>query len=75
MYKLFNGKLLKKMANIARPIAEPDSREDHDIFSAMINDLDPDYLKRAVECVFTWENTEYREDIYIFMERTTVQFL
>jgi len=63
MYKLFNGKLLKKMANIARPIAEPDSREDHDIFSAMINDLDPDYLKRAVECVFTWENTEYREDI------------
>jgi pimeloyl-ACP methyl ester carboxylesterase len=63
MYKLFNGKSLKKMANIARPIAEPDSREDHDIFSAMINDLDPDYLERAIECVFTWENTEYREDI------------
>ena len=63
LYKLLNGRILKKMANIVRPIIEPDSKQDHDIFSAMINDRDPDYLKRAVQCVLTWENTKYREDI------------
>jgi len=63
LYKLFNGKLLKKMANIVRPIIEPDSKKNHDTFSAMIDDRDPAYLKRAVECVLLWENTEYREDI------------
>jgi len=63
LYKLFNGKLLKRMANIVRPLVEPDSKKDHDTFSAMINDKDPAYLKRAIECVIRWENTEYREDI------------
>jgi len=63
LYQLFNGKLLKSLANIARPIAEPDSRTDHELFSAMINDKDPAYLARAVQALIRWENMEYRHDI------------
>jgi len=63
LYQLFHGKLLKSLANIARPIAEPDSRMDHALFSAMINDKDPAYLRRAVQALIRWDNMEYREDI------------
>ena len=63
LYKLFNGKILKKAANIARPMFEPDSKKDHETFSAMIDDKDPKYLKRAVVCLIRWDNTEYRKDI------------
>lgn len=61
--RIVSGKFLKRSANVARPLFEPDSRSESDVFTSMINDLDPVYLKRAVHCILNWKNTSYPENI------------
>ncbi len=63
LHKLVGGKFLKRSANLARTLFEPDSRSESKVFKAMIDDLDPTYLIRAVDCIFKWKNSDYPKDI------------
>lgn len=63
LHKLMGGKFMKRSANLARILFEPDSKSEAKVFKAMIKDLDPTYLVRAIDCVFKWKNTGYPENI------------
>ena len=66
LYKLFWSGFYKAMAQIARPIFEPISRQKKELFKAMIHDKNPKYMKRSIHCIMTWQNTEVpREIIHI----------
>ena len=66
LYKLFSGNFFKNSAQIARPIFEPVSRKNKDLFWSMINDKNPKFMKRSIHCIMTWDNTEIpREIIHI----------
>jgi pimeloyl-ACP methyl ester carboxylesterase len=58
LYKMFPGKMLKRMANIARPIVEPESKAKTPVFKAMINDKDPDFMQRSLHMIANWDNKE-----------------
>jgi pimeloyl-ACP methyl ester carboxylesterase len=58
LYKLFPGTLLKRMANIARPIVEPESKEKTPVFKAMIDAKDPLFMERSIHMIVNWENDE-----------------
>ena len=50
-------------AQIARPIFEPETKQNSELFRAMINDKDPKFMKRSIHCIVTWENTEAATNI------------
>ncbi len=58
MYNLFTGRFYKRMAKLARPIVEPDSREYDSIFRAMIDRKNPDFMKRSIKMICKWKNKE-----------------
>jgi len=63
LHKILGGNFYKRITNLGRPLFEPDSRKNQEVFTAMINDKDPLFMQRAVNCVLNWDNTEYRKDI------------
>ena len=58
LYKLFPGTLLKTMANLARPIVEPESKVKAPVFKAMIDAKDPDFMQRSIHMIANWDNKE-----------------
>lgn len=58
LYKLFPGTLLKKMANMARPVVEPESKEKTPVFKAMIDAKDPDFMQRSIHMIANWDNKD-----------------
>ena len=63
IYKLVSGKMSKKGALFLQPIVEPDRDNQKDVFIAMLNDKDPDFLKRTITMIMEWERIEYPEQI------------
>lgn len=63
LYKLFGGKLIKAMAHIAQPIFEPVCKKDKKLFVSMINNKDPHFMVRSIDCIAKWNNHTYRSDI------------
>ena len=61
--KLFGGRLLKRMANLARPLVEKEARKDNDVFKSMIRDKHPKFMKRSINCITHWKNKEYPSNI------------
>lgn len=61
LYKLFSGRQLKAMGQIARGIFEPASRAQPDVFRTMLEEKDPRFLKRTIHAIINWRNEEYPE--------------
>ncbi|MEM7654972.1 MAG: alpha/beta hydrolase [Bacteroidota bacterium] len=61
LYKVFGGKFYVTATNIVRPLFEHDSKEVDDISRAMLEDLPPKFLKRAIHCIVHWRNEEVPE--------------
>jgi pimeloyl-ACP methyl ester carboxylesterase len=57
--KIFTGNFYKKMANLLRPVYEPESRKETALFRQMTNETDPKVMKRSVHCIVNWKNKEY----------------
>lgn len=62
-YKFFGGKFLKRMANFARPIFEPESKELNTTFKSMIDDKNPHFMKRSIGMIVHWKNQNYPSNI------------
>lgn len=56
IYALTGGRLMKRMANFARPIVEPDSKAQTPVFKSMIDAKDPQFMKRSVKMIIRWNN-------------------
>ena len=63
IYKLVSSKMAKKGAQIMQPIIEPDRNKEKDTFKSMLNDKDPDFLKRTIKMILEWERVNYRSEI------------
>jgi pimeloyl-ACP methyl ester carboxylesterase len=63
LYKVFGGRFYKVGALIARPIFEPISRKNNQVFKDMIKDKPPKFMTRSIHCIVTWHNTEYPENL------------
>ncbi len=61
--KLVPAGMTKWGAKFLQPLVEPDSKNDRDVFLEMLNDKDPDFLKRTAAMIIRWERNESREDI------------
>jgi hypothetical protein len=62
-YKIFPARAIKRGAKFVQPIVEPDSKNDRKVFLEMIENKDPDFLKRTINMIIRWKREEYREDI------------
>ena len=56
LQKIFGGRFYKFMTNLLRPIVEPESKHDKQIFKAMVHDKDPKFMKRSINCIVHWKN-------------------
>ncbi len=63
IYKAVSGDLSKKGALLLQPVVEPDRNNQKDTFIAMLEDKDPDFLKRTIAMILEWQRTEYPENI------------
>lgn len=63
VYKIVSGETAKKGAKIMQPIIEPDRKHEKGTFKSMLNDKDPDFLKRTIKMILEWERVDYRGDI------------
>ena len=56
-YRMFGGKMYKKLTKMAMPIFEPkSSKEVRATCASMLDDTDPLFLERAVKMIVKWEN-------------------
>ena len=63
VYKSVPGKTAKKGAKIAQPVFEPDRRHEKEIFKAMLEDKDPEFLRRTIKMIVEWEKSTYDNSI------------
>ena len=63
IHKLVGNKLIKNSTRLLQPIVEPDSKCDHNVFQAMLEAKDPDFMKRAVEMILLWDRETYSDKI------------
>ncbi len=63
LYKLFPGGMLKAMAQVARPIFEPDSKKEKATFKAMIKAKDKKFMRRSIGMIVKWKNKEIPKNI------------
>lgn len=55
--------MIKWGAKKLQPLVEPDSKNDRQVFLDMLNDKDPQFLKRTIAMIIRWEREEYSNDI------------
>ena len=63
LYKLFGGNFYNYAANVVRPWFEYDSGRVDDISRLMLADKHPKYLRRAIHCIMTWDNTTVPDNL------------
>ena len=63
LYKIVSPRMSKLGARILQPIFEPDRRHEKEIFKNMLKDKDPDFLRRTIEMIMTWEREISPENI------------
>lgn len=63
IYDLVSGEMSKKGALFLQPIVEPDRDNMKDTFVAMLNDKDPDFLKKTIAMIMEWDRVEYPDNI------------
>lgn len=63
IHSLFSGEFLKKASYIAQPIFEPERNLQKETHIAMLDDMDPVFLKRSVEMIIDWEREDFDPNI------------
>lgn len=63
IYELISGDLSKKGALFLQPIVEPDRNNQKDTFVSMLENKDPDFLKRTIAMILEWSRIEYPDNI------------
>jgi len=63
LYKIVSPKMSKLGARILQPIVEPDRRHEKETFKAMLKDKDPNFLRRTIEMIMTWERVSSPDNI------------
>jgi len=63
IYKLVNADLAKWGALNFQEIVEPDSKNEKEIFSSMLNDKNPEFLKRSISMIINWDREIYPSSI------------
>jgi pimeloyl-ACP methyl ester carboxylesterase len=58
LYKLVPPVLVKLGAKILQPLVEPDRNNEKATFKAMLNEKDPNFLRRTVQMIINWELTK-----------------
>jgi esterase/lipase len=61
--KIVPAGMIKWGAKKLQPLVEPDSKNDRQVFLDMLNDKDPQFLKRTIAMIIRWEREEYSNDI------------
>jgi pimeloyl-ACP methyl ester carboxylesterase len=65
IYRIFSGDFYHFMAKSAQLLFEPDRKNETDIFDAMLQDKDPEFLKRGIHMIANWIG-EYESNGNIF---------
>ena len=63
IYKIVSGRMSKAGAKILQPVVEPDRNKEKETCKCMLNDKDPDFLKRTIKMILEWERTGYSSNI------------
>ncbi len=63
VYELVSAKTAKKGAQVLQPIVEPDRKNEKETFKNMLADKDPEFLKRTIGMIISWENQRCNGDI------------
>jgi len=63
LYKWLSGKFYIASAHVAQPLVEPDRRKEKATYVSMLNDKHPDFMKRAIAMIVTWDRQEIPEGI------------
>lgn len=63
IYEVVSGDLSKKGALFLQPIVEPDRDNQKETFVSMLEDKDPDFLKRTIAMILEWQREESPEHI------------
>ncbi|MFT5725884.1 MAG: hypothetical protein ACI9JN_003014 [Bacteroidia bacterium] len=69
IHKLVSSNVIKKSTRLLQPMVEPDSKCDQNVFQAMLEAKDPDFMKRAVEMILMWDRHSY-SDVIIHIHGT-----
>lgn len=64
VYKLVSGKLSKKGALFLQPIVEPDRGYAEETFQAMLEDKDPEFMKRSIAMIMEWDRENYTDRVF-----------
>lgn len=59
IYNVVSGKTAKKGAKVMQPIVEPDRNNEKETCKSMLEDKDPDFLKRTIKMIMEWERIDY----------------
>jgi esterase/lipase len=62
-YKIFPARAIKRSAKYAQAIVEPDSKNDREVFVTMLENKDPDFLKRTIKMIIGWKRETYSKEI------------
>jgi len=63
LYKAVSSNMAKKGALFMQPIVEPDRNKEKDTFVKMLEDKDPDFLRRTIAMIINWDRTEAPKNI------------
>lgn len=61
--RLVSGRVIKRSTQILQPLVEPDRNQAEDVFIDMLNDKDPEFMKRATDMILGWNRVEYSNKI------------
>jgi hypothetical protein len=56
IYKILNGRFIKRMAIFVQPRVEHQVWEQRAYFREMLRAKNPDFMKRSIHCICTWDN-------------------
>lgn len=63
LHKVFGGKFYIWSTNLGRPFVEPEGKAVEDLARSMLAAKDPNFMKRAIHCIVTWDNTEVPDNL------------
>ena len=63
LYAIVPKRMIHMGAKIMQPLVEPDSNKNKEVFSAMLSQKDPKYMKRSVRMIINWEKKNHDPSI------------
>lgn len=63
IHKLVGKNAIKSGTRLLQPIVEPDRNVEKELFLSMLDQKDPEFMKRAVEMILLWDRETYSDKI------------